>query len=96
MWQTTRTGCVSQPDVPPPGVTDTRRMLSSQTTYHSESRTSTVLSGASHSDAWAYVAKGGPLPKPRPASNESAVGRVRRHGSSRERRPSPRALIDIA
>jgi hypothetical protein len=70
-------------------------MLSSQTTYHSDSRTSTVLSGASHSDAWAYVAKGGPLPKPQPASNESAAGRVRRHGSSRERRPSPRALIDV-
>jgi len=60
-------------------------MLSSQTTYRSASRTSTVLSGASHSDAWAYVAKRGPLPKPQPASNESAAGRVRRHGSSRER-----------
>jgi hypothetical protein len=60
-------------------------MLSSQTTYRSASRTSTVLSGASHSAAWAYVAKRGPSPKPQPPSNESAAGRVRRHGSSRER-----------
>jgi hypothetical protein len=60
-------------------------MLSSQTTYHSDSRTYSVLSGASHSDAWAYVAKRGPLPKPQPASEGSVAGRVRRHGSSRER-----------
>jgi hypothetical protein len=59
-------------------------MLSPQTTYHSDSRTASVLSGASHSDAWAYVAKRGPLPKPQPASDESAAGRSR-HGSSRKR-----------
>jgi hypothetical protein len=71
-------------------------MLSSQTTYRSASRASTVLSGASHSDAWAYVAKRGPLPTPQPASDESATGPVRWHGSSRERGHRRVPLMDLA
>ena len=95
MWEIPRTGCVSRPDVPPTSAADTRCMLSSQTTYHSRAGTVRVLPGASHSDAWVYITKGGPLPKPQLSSHDSAAGRVRQHGSSRERGRRG-ALADLA
>jgi hypothetical protein len=53
-------------------------MLSSPTTYRSEARTDVqVLPGASHSDAWSYVAGRGPLPTQQPATHDPAAGRVR-------------------
>ena len=60
-------------------------MLSSQTTYHSLAGTARVLPGESHSDAWVYITKGGPLPKAQPSSHDSAAGRGRQYGSSRKR-----------
>ena len=95
MWETPRTGCVSRPDAPPPSAADTQRMLSSQTTYHSRAGSVQVLPGASHSDAWAYITKNGPLPKPQPSSHDSAAGHVRRHGSSREPGHRRGALTDV-
>ena len=74
---------------------NTRCMLSSQTSYHSRAGTVRVLPGASHSDAWVYITKGGPLPKPQLPSHDSAAGRVRQHGSSRERGRRG-ALTDLA
>ena len=71
-------------------------MLSSQTTYHSQAGTVQVLPGASHSDAWAYVTKGGPLPKPQPSSHDSGAGQLRRHGSSRVRGHRRGALTGLA
>ncbi len=53
-------------------------MLSSPTTYRSQARTDVqVLPGASHSDAWSYVAGRGPLPTQQPATHDPAAGRVR-------------------
>ncbi len=53
-------------------------MRSAPTTYRSQARTDVqVLPGASHSDAWSYVAGRGPLPTQQPATHDPAAGRVR-------------------
>jgi hypothetical protein len=71
-------------------------MFSSPTTYRYGSRTVEVLPGESHSAAWAYVARGGPLPESYPC--DPVAGRVRRrvHHSSRRRPHRRRALTAVA
>lgn len=66
-------------------------MFSSPTTYRSGSRTVEVLPGESHSAAWAYVTRGGPVSESYPC--DPGAGRVRRrvHQSSR-RRPHRRRV----
>jgi hypothetical protein len=71
-------------------------MFSSPTTYRSRAGTIKVLPGASHSDAWVYVTTGRPLPERPPSSHASVAGRVRRHGSSRERGRRRGALTELA
>ena len=74
---------------------ETRGMFSSPTTYRCGLRAVEVLPGESHSAAWAYVARGGPLPESYPCDPVS--GRVRRrvHHSSR-RQPHPRRALAVA
>ena len=52
-------------------------MFSAPTTYRSGARTVEVLPGESHSDAWAYIVRGGPEPASYPCSSHAGAGRVR-------------------
>ncbi len=71
-------------------------MFSSPTTYRSGSRTIEVLPGESHSAAWAYVTRGGPVPAIYPC--DPVAGQVRRgvHRSSRHPAHRRRALTLVA
>jgi hypothetical protein len=62
-------------------------MFAAPTTYRTGCRSIEVLPGESHSDAWAYILRGGPFPERYPCSHDPAIGRVRRrvHRSSRRR-----------
>jgi hypothetical protein len=88
----------THPDAPRLSRAETRFMFSSPTTYHRGSRVVEVLPGESHSDAWAYVTRGGPFPDRYPCSHDPAVGRVRRraHGSRRRQSHARRALSPVA
>jgi hypothetical protein len=66
-------------------------MFSASTIYRSGARTVEVLPGESHSDAWAYITRGGPEPASYPCTSHPGAGRVRvRTHSSRRRQPHRR------
>ena len=66
-------------------------MFSSPTIYRSGTRTIEVLAGESHSDAWAYVTRGGPEPASYACTSHGGAGRVRvRSHRSRRRQPHRR------
>ena len=92
------TGSVPRTDAPSVSPVDTRCMFSSPTRYHRGSHVVEVLPGESHSDAWAYVIRGGPFPDRYPCSHDPALGRVRRRVRSSRRRQlhGRRALTPVA
>jgi hypothetical protein len=66
-------------------------MFSSPTTYRTGTRSVEVLPGESHSDAWAYVIRGGPEPAGYPCVSHAGAGRVRvRSHTTRRRQPHRR------
>ena len=71
-------------------------MFSSSTTYRLGSRSIEVLPGESHSDAWAYITRGGPEPASYPCTSRAGAGRVRvRSHASRRRQPRRRRAAAI-
>jgi hypothetical protein len=77
---------------------ETASMFSAPTTYQRGSHVVEVLPGESHSDAWAYVAGGGPFPDRYPCSDDPALGRIRRrmHSSQRRQAHRRRSLTPVA